>query len=748
MKKIIIASILILLVVVLIFVWLISRNSDDTTSTSPFSTSEESERKEFLPFGRSRVSPSVTAAPIGIGPTGRYNNTLVQRLQLLMPYSSIDFEIVFSPELGKYLITKKSANADAAIRKWAEENGISQLLTSINGTGSSSNVFLIRDISSTINKPTITSGFTIQTNNTPFTNRSIQSLPLTQRQTLNELKSKPQNTETFAIQYSSKYDTFIVEKKNTNATSQINQWANSNNIPGIINNPGVFAQTSGSAATFEVEAKQLSAKGISPTPFNINEELKTTSETMALLFGSSGEIAQNPPFENIDSEDEDVQFSDFPDTDILELINLYGLPPPTAEFFNGANGYEDLKGKLTNAKAAWAARQLLNAERIYESKNPTTAGLPKVNRYITTAWVWFENGASSWPDPYMINCNDNRSGYVSEVHFLCNVNNFQVAGYQAATRRNDYVRVFSLLYNESQLVERLQGVLSNDGNAARDIWKYSSGGQQKGLVADYKSGISQATLNDISPNTSFSQGKSQFLSLLLGKDPGMVIGLNTFAISDNDLIRGIKTQNCVYGYICPTEKQLLSNMIAALYLFDTGSTNLNPPSISNPIASSPFAVQIKQIINEIKGTCTRFGPGVVNSRNVNCLDNVKSLTPLARRLMKASATRYAHLQCVGFVVGMVAQSTGADISGRGHAIDYSINSIPGYRFMRKESTTPQVNDLVVFYYDTYGHIAVITHVYDNNRIEVAEANTPTDGFVRTSVKTVKGSSIKGWLRKI
>jgi hypothetical protein len=82
-------------------------------------------------------------------------------------------------------------------------------------------------------------------------------------------------------------------------------------------------------------------------------------------------------------------------TDILSLIKSYGLPPPTANSFNGANGYENLKEKLvSNPKAGWSAKALLDGERSFEQKGGA------VYRYLTTAWVWEENGAAGYSDVY------------------------------------------------------------------------------------------------------------------------------------------------------------------------------------------------------------------------------------------------------------------------------------------------------------------------------------------------------------
>ena len=65
--------------------------------------------------------------------------------------------------------------------------------------------------------------------------------------------------------------------------------------------------------------------------------------------------------------------------------------------------------------------------------------------------------------------------------------------------------------------------------------------------------------------------RGQFYTLILGKHPYMVIALNSYAVSDSDLVYRLKTQSCAYGYICARHKQLLSNMVAALIIYETGS---------------------------------------------------------------------------------------------------------------------------------------------------------------------------------
>ena len=251
-----------------------------------------------------------------------------------------------------------------------------------------------------------------------------------------------------------------------------------------------------------------------------------------------------------------------------------GLPAPRSagSYVNGVyvKGYDELVSQVRgSAKASWAARSLLEGERAFQDRGGT------MKRYLSTAWVWFENSASGWPDPYEINCNDSLYWYgtPTEVSAFCGYENHQVAGYQAYARRGDYVRMFRMFWSDAQLPAVLKTVADNGANAIRPQWNYRDPGQNKGLVARYLPGISGATIADISPSTGFLTERTQFHTLLLGKHPNMVAALNSFAVSDGDLVYALKYSSCAYGYICADGKQTLSNMVAALIVLEGSPTS-------------------------------------------------------------------------------------------------------------------------------------------------------------------------------
>jgi hypothetical protein len=160
------------------------------------------------------------------------------------------------------------------------------------------------------------------------------------------------------------------------------------------------------------------------------------------------------------------------------------------------------------------------------------------------------------------------------VSAFCGVNNFQIAGYQAASRASgskSYVSMFNTCYGQgSSVANVLNDVVNNSDKAGVAKWSYTDTNQRtkSGLVKEFIGGINSVSIGQISPNSSFSNPSTQFYSLILGKDPCIAVGLNSAAVSDGDLIRGLKNSACTYGYICRDDKAILSGMIGALRKFD------------------------------------------------------------------------------------------------------------------------------------------------------------------------------------
>lgn len=283
---------------------------------------------------------------------------------------------------------------------------------------------------------------------------------------------------------------------------------------------------------------------------------------------TASEEADVTPTEPEESEDPEAtpelppeEEEEEPSGDPLEKPDFaaFGLPNPQADVVS------DLKAQIDDdERATWAVKELLKAEKTAVEKGVD------IIPYLTTGWVWFENGIVNWPDPYEINCNDNRSGYFSEVSIVCKSDNFQVAGYQAAAQGGQYVSLFTKFYEPEELSDVVKRVASNSKNAIRPQWDYNDSGQQKGVNKQYIIELGSVTTGDISPNVDFTSEKGQYFSLLTGKDPNMVIALNSFAVSEDDLIAALKS-GCAYDYICSEEKQILANMVGALYELDGGA---------------------------------------------------------------------------------------------------------------------------------------------------------------------------------
>lgn len=266
------------------------------------------------------------------------------------------------------------------------------------------------------------------------------------------------------------------------------------------------------------------------------------------------------------------------ESQLRTLIKEYGLPDPRADispeltvYGSAVQGYDDLFKHLTdNPKASWATEEMLAAEKNFMDKGG------ELKEYLNSAWVWFETSQDGWPDPYQINCADlaEPTRWLITAHCSPSVGSglMQVGGFQMWDREGDVVDEYKRFYSEDELLSVLQGVLTNSTNAMKDHWSYSAQ-SNTGLVGTYLGLVSSGSvsLDDIAPNGGSvkTDSKTQFLTTMLAKDPNIATALNSYAVSDSDLINGLKTQQCTYRYICAAHKQLLSNMVYALWLFDS-----------------------------------------------------------------------------------------------------------------------------------------------------------------------------------
>lgn len=174
----------------------------------------------------------------------------------------------------------------------------------------------------------------------------------------------------------------------------------------------------------------------------------------------------------------------------------------------------------------------------------------------------------------------------------------------------------------------------------------------------------------------------------------------------------------------------------------------NPPPEGNP-PPDYVGGSIEDMVEQIRAYCPN---GVVTSTNYGCLDNVQLSAAVESTViqeMKQSAIGYTYLQCVGFARASVYLKYATYLTRGGDAIDYAVNIPDGYKFIHKYSGGKiQVNDLPVWDYDTYGHIAYVVEVLSIDRFKVAEANFGTSGMVRLSYYTMDNPNMIGWLRRL
>lgn len=415
-----------------------------------------------------------------------------------------------------------------------------------------------------------------------------------------------------------------------------------------------------------------------------------------------------------------------------------GLPQPVT---SGTNGVDALIKQITaNARAVWTINELLSAEKTVLSKDP---GLLQ-NPYLITAWLWFENGASAYPDIYEINCNDTDS--LSQVSVMCNSTNFQIAGYQVSGHKTQFLSYYNKYFAASQLPGVLQKVIDNSTAASRPQWSYLNADQKKGLLKYLQGGSgvpNSLSINDISSgNDLLSDERKQFFTLILGKNPLMVVLLNSTTV--NGLADSLKAGGTIYGYIGESQKQLISNMLQALYKYD---------SIINFVNTGLQVlkdINAALVVQRIQQQCTQAGnAGRVTANNSGCVDGTIS-SSLAVSKWKQSANDYFYLQCVGFVYGMEGAVGGKNMYCSGNAKDFLSTCPATGQYITIQNTgstsTMKVGDAVVWTGGTWGHIAFVSKIYDSKTFQVAEANYDGAGSVRISNVTVDSPGLGGWLR--
>lgn len=363
------------------------------------------------------------------------------------------------------------------------------------------------------------------------------------------------------------------------------------------------------------ETRRILAVNTTPTPAPKKlDTIKVIDSLVGLMFGIEKLPTPRPPrFLSVTPTQTDTPPSPStePENSAPTVLNIedlakWGLPPPIAEDNKeyqgneivskmGVPGYESLYKKLKDQTSFGnPAKELLAAEKKLGSST-----IP----YLTTTWLWFENDFKGGipPDNYQINCHDNPS--LQNVGTFCpnkRVNAqdkntmLQIAGYQAFDRAadNHFIKAFTKCYganaNPAPIMKR---VYERSNNAAYSYRRYLSQ-TDKDLVQTFSKQIDSATINDIARNKDeLNDRRKQFFTLLLGKDPCMVIALNSEEVNEGDLIRCIKNTSCGWAGYVRQRKQHLSNMVAALYKFDQGTIPGEPTiGINPPVSSGGTAV--------------------------------------------------------------------------------------------------------------------------------------------------------------
>lgn len=165
--------------------------------------------------------------------------------------------------------------------------------------------------------------------------------------------------------------------------------------------------------------------------------------------------------------------------------------------------------------------------------------------FLICSWRWFEGAL----DPYAVNCKDNSSQVLRQsVAFQCynRITNpgdrnslLQACGFQAFDRANanGYSRCYTACrYEEDDFQDILQASFENSAQSQNTYWRYTDQ-RTAGLVGQYYPELYSSDFNvstDIladSASELSEDGRTQFYTLLAGKDPCMCTCLNQPAVA-------------------------------------------------------------------------------------------------------------------------------------------------------------------------------------------------------------------------
>ncbi|MCX7996197.1 MAG: hypothetical protein N2691_00350 [Patescibacteria group bacterium] len=311
---------------------------------------------------------------------------------------------------------------------------------------------------------------------------------------------------------------------------------------------------------------------LSGTPFPSDvplEEWMTEDETGP---NNSAVVLDNAILENYTPGDESLATYGLTDS---------RLKQPSEAIVQGL--YEQL---LRNPLRSWA-RDCLIYEKALKGK------ISDIRPYLSCAWVWFEGAL----DPNAVNCKDNSSRELRQsVAEPCSAANdrpgdqnsmLQVGGYQAFDQAvyGHYAKYFPLCHAESNFNRVLSRAFTNSSSSVNPFWSYGNQAGKK-LVAKFKDEVDSVPFSVIARNKSQmdllgeggeplspaereAEERTQFFTLLLGKDPCMRVALNASAVASlpNDIKRRLETGRGWAKYVVENVDRL-SGMLLALRKFD------------------------------------------------------------------------------------------------------------------------------------------------------------------------------------
>ncbi len=237
----------------------------------------------------------------------------------------------------------------------------------------------------------------------------------------------------------------------------------------------------------------------------------------------------------------------------------------------------------------------------------------------------------------------------------------------------------------------------------------------------------------------------------------------------------LKKMQLSYGLSAPTwdpawttDKDALANKLAHDYYggsleygggFNYGEDIWNSVSNCKPTnpsggGSTPMATLAKDLVKAFAQNC---GGDIsipltnsINRGNYTCIQkgipSSATYPDLTFGEIARSALTYTYLQCVGFIQSVASGINGSRINSPGNAKDFAYTNPEGYKWISNTGIV-EPGDIAVFTGGPYGHIVVVSEVYDQERgiIQLAEANYNLNGGVRFRNAT-KGE-VAGWLHK-